>query len=151
MSLSPLAKKLGIKPHMRMRIVAAPERYIESLAPFPNGAGISSLQDEPFAFVQLFVTTAAALISSAPMLLRDAGEKTLVWVAYPKLGSKLAGELSRDKVRAILSDIGWRAVSIVAIDEVWSALRFRPFAQSSKTPDGKQVALREHEERRAVL
>jgi hypothetical protein len=142
MSLSPLQKKLGIKPHMRMRIVAAPDRYIESLAPLPNGAHISSAQDGPFAFVQLFATTAAALNLSAQKLPRDAGEKTLVWVAYPKLGSRLAGELSRDKVRAILSDMGWRAVSIVAIDEVWSALRFRPLAQSSRTPEGTQEALR---------
>ena len=141
MSLSPLAKKLGIKPHMRMRVVAAPEGYIELLAPLPNGAQITPAQDGPFAFVQLFATTAAALSLSAPMLLRNTGEKTLVWVAYPKLGSSFAGELSRDKVRGILSDIGWRAVSIVAIDEVWSALRFRPFAQSSKTTDGKQEAL----------
>jgi hypothetical protein len=103
---------------------------------------IDSAQDGPFAFVQLFATTAAALSSSARMLLREAGEKTMVWVAYPKLGFRLAGELSRDKVRAILSDMGWRAVSIVAIDEVWPALRFRPSAQSSKTSDRAQEALR---------
>jgi hypothetical protein len=142
MSLNPLAKKLAIKPHMRMRIVAAPDGYIESLAPLPNGAHITSAEDGQFAFVQLFATTAAALKQPAQQLLRDAGEKTVVWVAYPKLGSRLAGELSRDRVRAILSDLGWRAVSIVAIDEVWSALRFRPLAQSSGTSEGPQEALR---------
>ena len=73
---------------MRLRIVAAPERYIDSLAPLPKGAEISSLQDEPFASVQLFVTSADALNLSARKLLRDAGERTLVWVAYPKLGSR---------------------------------------------------------------
>jgi hypothetical protein len=29
-------------------------------------------------------------------------------------------------VREAMSGAGWHAVTIVAIDEVWSALRFRP-------------------------
>jgi hypothetical protein len=32
------------------------------------------------------------------------------------------GDLSRDVIREAMKDAGWRAVSIVAIDEVWSAI-----------------------------
>lgn len=35
----------------------------------------------------------------------------------------------RDVIREAMNGVGWRAVSIVAIDEVWSALRFRPTGQ----------------------
>jgi len=38
-------------------------------------------------------------------------------------------DLSRDLIREAMSGTGWRAVSIVAIDEIWSALRFRPAGQ----------------------
>jgi hypothetical protein len=138
MSISPLAKKLGIKPQMRMRILAAPDLYHELLEPLPDGVGIASANDEPFTFVQLFATSAADLSLYAPNLLKAADEKTLVWIAYPKIGSRLEGELSRDKIRAILRDLGWRAVAIIAIDEVWSALRFRPIAKSRKSSGGMQ-------------
>jgi len=130
MSISPLAKELGIKPHMRLSVVAAPDRYYKLLAPLPDGAHITSAMGGPLRFVQLFTTSAANLSLCAPKVLNESGENTLVWIAYPKIGSGLVGDLSRDKIRAILSDLGWRAVAIVAIDEVWSALRFRPIAKS---------------------
>jgi hypothetical protein len=137
MSTSPLAKKLGIRPQMRMLITAAPDLYHKSLAPLPDGARIASANDGPFTFVQLFATSAADLSLHMPKFLNEAGEDTLVWITYPKIGSRLAGDLSRDKIRAILSDLGWRAVAIVAIDEVWSALRFRPIAKSRKASGGR--------------
>jgi hypothetical protein len=139
MSPAHLVKKLGIKPGMRMLIVAAPTRYLESLAPLPDGAQLAAAEDGPFAFVQLFVTDAADLGLHASKLLTEAGENALVWITYPKIRSKLASELSRDKVRAILSDLGWRAVAIVAIDEVWSALRFRPMAESTVATERQQA------------
>ena len=61
MSISPLAKKLGIKPQMRMLIAAAPDLYHKSLAPLPDGARIASANDGPFTFVQLFATSANEL------------------------------------------------------------------------------------------
>jgi hypothetical protein len=137
MSLSPLVEKLGIKPGMRMLIVAAPGRYLKMLAPLPDGVQIASADDGPFAFVQLFVADASDLNVRAPELLTKTGENALIWVTYPKMSSKLASELSRDKVRAMLSNLGWRAVAIVAIDEVWSALRFRPIAESPKGSRGR--------------
>ena len=74
MSPSPLVKKLGIKPGMRMLIVAAPIRYLESLAPLPDGVQLAAAEDGPFAFVQLFVTDAADLGLHASKLLTEAGE-----------------------------------------------------------------------------
>jgi hypothetical protein len=44
---------------------------------------------------------------------------------YPKKTSKTDSNLNRDLIREVTSGAGWRAVSIEAIDEVWSALRFR--------------------------
>jgi hypothetical protein len=131
MSFSPLAKKLGIKPNMRLRVIAAPDRYLRMLAPLPAGARIASAEDGPFAFVQMFVTDAVDLSMLAQESLPNAEDNALVWIAYPKTSSRFASDLSRDKVRAKLSTLGWRAVAIVAIDEVWSALRFRPVAEKA--------------------
>ena len=126
MSPAPLAKKLGIKPNTRMLIRPAPPGYLESLAPLPDEAQVAREGDSPFPFMQIFIKEAADLESLGPKLLTEAGEDALVWITYRKVSSKLAGGLSRDEIRRILSTLGWRAVAIVAIDEVWSALRFRP-------------------------
>lgn len=49
----------------------------------------------------------------------------LAWVAYPKAG-KLGTDLNRDVLAGLMLERGVQAVRQVAIDDVWSALRFRP-------------------------
>src|SRR5213593_3024925 len=46
----------------------------------------------------------------------------LVWVVYPKGGR---ADINRDSLWPILAELDMRPVSQVAIDDVWSALRFR--------------------------
>lgn len=74
----------------------------------------------------LFITTAADLESDEGRLLLDAARRDAVsWVAYPKAG-QLGTDLNRDSLAALLSAQGLRPVRQIAIDDVWSALRFRP-------------------------
>ena len=49
----------------------------------------------------------------------------LAWIAYPKAG-RLGTDLNRDILAATLAGEGVRPVRQIAIDETWSALRFRP-------------------------
>ena len=49
----------------------------------------------------------------------------LAWVAYPKAG-QLGTDLNRDRLAGLLAERNVRAVRQVSIDDVWSALRFRP-------------------------
>ena len=44
------------------------------------------------------------------------------WVACPKANR---ADINRDSLWLILADYGFRPISQVAIDDVWSALRFR--------------------------
>ncbi|WP_153800931.1 hypothetical protein [Foetidibacter luteolus] len=52
------------------------------------------------------------------------GESKL-WVAYPKTTSKIASDLNRDCSWQILSDNGFEAVTQIALDHVWTAMRFQ--------------------------
>ena len=45
-----------------------------------------------------------------------------LWIAYPKANRS---DINRDSLWPILTEFGMRPISQVAIDEVWSALRFR--------------------------
>jgi hypothetical protein len=58
-------------------------------------------------------------------LVAAAGRDALTWLAYPKAG-QLGTDLNRDSLRELLTPDGIQPVRQVAIDEVWSGLRFRP-------------------------
>ena len=59
-----------------------------------------------------------------------------MWVAYPK-GNRT--DLNRDSLWPILGEFGMRPISQVAIDEVWSALRFRPLADGEPPFTGERT------------
>jgi hypothetical protein len=84
-----------------------------------------------YPFVQFFATGLFDISKFAQKLSKHAARNALAWISYPKKTSRNASELKRDPLREAMSGSGWRAVSIVAIDEVWSALRFRPASQIS--------------------
>ncbi len=136
---NPVARKLGMNPGMRALIIAPPPGYLKLLAPVPDGLTVSSRADGMYPFVQVFATRLAEIRTFAKKLPKHAAPNALVWISYPKKTSKVEGDLSRDVIREAMSGTGWRAVSIVAIDKIWSALRFRPAGQvgsrSKRSPD----------------
>jgi hypothetical protein len=48
-----------------------------------------------------------------------------LWIAYPKAASKIASDLNRDCSWDCLCDEGYEMVRSVALDHVWTALRFK--------------------------
>ena len=50
----------------------------------------------------------------------------LFWACYPKGGGQIKSDIKRDTVWKAFDLIGLQAVSQIAIDETWSALRARP-------------------------
>jgi hypothetical protein len=76
--------------------------------------------------VQLFVNNAAELEDSLPGVLPLLEEDAVFWITYPKQSSKVKSDLNRDTLAAIVQEsTPYRPVSNVAVDEKWSALRFR--------------------------
>jgi hypothetical protein len=126
---NPVARKLGMNPGMRALIIAPPPGYLNLLAPLPDGLTVSSRADGMYPFVQVFATRLSEISRIAQKLSKHAAPNALVWISYPKKTSRTGGDLSRDIIREAMSVTGWHTVSIIAIDEVWSALRFRPAGQ----------------------
>jgi hypothetical protein len=124
-----VARKLGMNPGMRALVIAPPPGYLKLLAPLHHGLNVSSRAAGMYPFVQVFATRLSEISRFARRLSKHAAPNALVWISYPKKTSRTGSDLSRDLIREAMSGMGWRAVSIVAIDEVWSALRFRPTGQ----------------------
>jgi hypothetical protein len=73
----------------------------------------------------VFCCEKAALDAKLPGLLAKLRPDAILWVAYPKLTSALAGDLSRDGIREWAPSLRLDTVSQIAIDEDWSALRLK--------------------------
>ena len=89
-----------------------------------------------------FVQTQAGLDSLAAGVLPLAEGDAILWVAYPKQSSKrLKCEFNRDSGWQKFGELGWEAVRQVAIDEDWSALRFRKVQFIKSLPRRKSMAI----------
>jgi len=119
-------KKPGLKPGMQALVVAAPAGYLKSLAPLPDRVEVSETLADKHDFVQFFATKRSEIEKTAKKLLKSSAPNALVWITYPKKTSGVDSDLSREEVWAAMEGTGWRPVTQIAIDEVWSALRFRP-------------------------
>jgi len=124
--MASIVKKLGLKPGMRMMVIAAPSGYMKSLAPLPQDVAVSEIIGGTNDFVQFFATRKSEIEKSAKKLLQSSASGALVWITYPKKTSGVESDLSREEVWAAMEGTGWRPVTQIAIDDVWSALRFRP-------------------------
>ena len=50
----------------------------------------------------------------------------IYWLVYPKKSGKIESDLSRDIIWRMIEEYGYRPVSIISIDDTWSAMRVRP-------------------------
>jgi hypothetical protein len=78
-------------------------------------------------FVLLFVKTAKELAAHGPKVVDGlAGDDPVLWIAYPKKSSKrYTSDLGRDDAWEPIGASDYEPVRQVAIDDDWSALRFR--------------------------
>lgn len=113
-----LVKKLRYKAG-RARVLNAPAGYL-------LGIETNEESEEKFDFIQLFVSNAAEVTEWVPNVIPMLNEDALFWITYPKQSSKVKTDINRDILWKMLDDTtAYRPVSNVAIDDKWSALRFR--------------------------
>src|SRR4051812_4538742 len=116
-----VADKLQLKPKSSLTILGAPRGLQTQLSD-----GIKRRRDAAQADAVLaFAASAADLTGVAAPALAAAREDRLAWIAYPKAG-QLGTDLNRDRLAIAARDHGVQPVRQVSINEVWSALRFRP-------------------------
>ncbi|MGD9046826.1 MAG: hypothetical protein PVF77_02125 [Anaerolineae bacterium] len=115
-----------MQPGQRALILNAPVGYMEELGPLPDDIEFADLAEGECDFVHLFVKDSAEMERLGPVAVEAVKRDGLLWVSYPKRSSKVKTDLSRDKGWDILAQAGLRPVTQISVNEVWSALRWRP-------------------------
>ena len=125
--MSSVFAKLNLKDQSEILILAAPPSFEPQIQALE---GVSIIRDTSTAksidFAVVFVTTRAEVDAAVKRIARKAAGDCVLWFAYPKGTSKrYASEINRDTGWNSLKAAGFETVRLVAIDQDWSALRFR--------------------------
>jgi hypothetical protein len=122
-----LAKKLQIKSG-KLIVLNAPKGYADRVAEELPDLTVSTRAAGQAEAVLLFVNSLAEVAELAPKAIKAVKPSGMLWMAYAKGSSKLKTDVNRDKLWAAVQPIGWQPVRQIALDEVWSAMRFKPLA-----------------------
>ncbi len=126
MSYKPISEKLQIKENCKVLLLNEPKNYMLSLGKLSLNVTVTvDISEKQFDIIQVFVNSRKDLedkLSPLKLLLVKNG---VLWVTYPKGTSKTKTDVNRDSIRKYAQTVGLQAVSLVAIDEKWSALRLK--------------------------
>lgn len=125
---SSLVGKLRIKPGQRVLLLNPPAGYRDELGLLPEGVELADKLGGSFDFIQVFAKNVAELNRLAPQAIRALSETGRLWVSFPKGTSKMQTDLTRDAGWEELEKFGLKWVTLISINEVWSAVCLRPTA-----------------------
>jgi hypothetical protein len=125
--MATIFEKLNLKDHQEIVVLNAPESFEPELARLPVitlHRHLASVAEAGFFLA--FVTRQSEVDALAPQVAARAKGDAIVWFAYPKgTSKKYRCDFNRDTGWDVLKAAGLDTVRAVAIDEDWSALRFR--------------------------
>jgi hypothetical protein len=118
--MADVAAKLQFRPDHRL-LVLEPPADASALLP-----GVQRAPDRDHADAVLLFAQNQSVVEANARELRDCVRAGgIAWAAYPKRGSGTVTDITRDRGWGALAALGLRPVRQVALDETWSALRFR--------------------------
>ncbi|WP_233265552.1 DUF3052 domain-containing protein [Leifsonia sp. AG29] len=117
---TPLHKKLGLKPGMRVQLLHAPEGWRLPLDGAPEPDWVT---EGPADLIVAFYRDAASYLAELDALgerIRPAG---MLWAAWPRKAAGHVSDLDENTIRAAALDRGLVDVKVAAIDTDWSGLK----------------------------
>ena len=126
--MTPLFKKLNFKEQKQIVAINAPKSFADELEKMKaNSKIVTNLSiAKNIEFAICFLTTLSEIENFTSTIDPKINGDATIWLCYPKSSSKnYKCDFNRDTGFSILGKYGFEGVRQVAIDEDWSALRFR--------------------------
>ncbi len=144
--MTPLFKKLNYKGQASITCLHAPDGFIPELEAMRAFATVHNSVDgeDALPFVMAFVQTEKEVAQSIQAIGPQLQPDSVIWFCYPKKSSKkYSATITRDLGWSAMADYDLEPVRQVAIDEDWSALRFKPVDQIKTMTRRKSMTLTE--------
>jgi hypothetical protein len=120
-----LLEKLQYKDERNLLIQGLPSSIEKQFVKLAFAKNLSPLlKTRKIDFALIFVVNEQQLGNIVRELLPALQRDAKFWVAYPKIGSKIATSLNRDCTWGCITGAGFESVREAALDHVWSAVRF---------------------------
>lgn len=126
---TPLAKKLGIKPGMKVAVVGYSEEYSELVGLLPEGVELARYdalpthRDLKLDILHMFSNSRNELFPALDRARSLISQNGMIWVSWYKRAAKLPTEITEDKIRDAALPLGLVDVKVCAVDEKWSGLK----------------------------
>src|SRR5689334_6109728 len=126
MSNQSLFEKLQLKDEKTLLIQGLPSAIEKQFTKLSYAKNVTPLlKTKKVDFVLLFVLSQCQLNNVLKDIFPALHEDSKLWVAYPKTTSKIVSDLNRDCSWELLTQNEYESVRQVALDHVWSAIRFK--------------------------
>lgn len=127
-TIHPLLKKLNFKNKSSILVLNHPFEFDEQIGSFQKETKVKVdlKKINEIEIVLAFVKQIDEINTLTPLLNDKLVEDGILWFAYPKKSSKkYESEINRSTGWEVLGQYNFEPVRQIAIDENWSALRFR--------------------------
>jgi hypothetical protein len=126
MTAQTLLEKLQLQDEKNLLIQGLPSSIEKQFIKLTFSKNVTPLlKARKIDFALVFAVSQRQLVDILKDVIPALQQDAKFWIAYPKLTSKIASDLSRDKNWDFVSDYGFEAVRMIALDNVWSAGRFK--------------------------
>ncbi len=126
MSMQSFFEKLQLSDEKNLLIQGLPSSIEKQFVKLSYSKNVTPLlRTKKVDFALVFVINQNQLCNILKDVLPAMHGESKLWVAYPKTSSKIASDLNRDCSWQVLSDAGFEAITQVALDHVWTAMRFK--------------------------
>jgi Bacteriocin-protection, YdeI or OmpD-Associated len=121
-----LFEKLQLKDEKNLLIQGLPSTIEKQFAKVSFAKNVTPLlKTRKIDFALVFAISESQLNGILKEVMPALHEECKFWVAYPKVTSKIATDLNRDCSWYNVTNAGYEGVRQVALDHVWSAIRFK--------------------------
>lgn len=129
-----LLEKLQLRDEKNLLIQGLPSSIEKQFVKLTFAKNITPLlRARKIDFALVFAVNETQLTNIINEIMPAMHNDAKLWVAYPKLASKIATTLNRDCNWKCITGAGYESVREITIDHVWTALHFQKSKRPSKT------------------
>jgi hypothetical protein len=151
MSNLSLFEKLELKDEKNLLVQGLPSSIEKQFVKLSYAKNVTPLlKTKKIDFALVFAVNQNQLNSIMKEVFTALHEESKLWVAYPKQTSKIVSDLNRDCSWEIFSQNNYEGISLITLDHVWSAMRFKKgsvIVNSKVKPSEKSNAIEEEDKK----